>query len=135
MQREFSASGLTTNPATMSPGPGYKWRIKFVLAYIKEGATAGTRTIQLYVVPGGNSLGLGFAVIKSANSTNVSELFVSAAAPFAFSLPGATDTNSVVSLSGAEAQEICEKDVLTFGMVLVAGDTFGYIILLDEEVA
>ena len=118
MLRQWYATGVTSFPSALYPAVGYKWLIKRIYLELSAGATAGTRSVSIYL----DTYNGGFSrTLLSMSETGVS-------------------TNYFLSLTGdAGADKIIYSDipvdrntVISADVTLLSGDTMTWNILVDE---
>ena len=121
-----SAQGVVANP---SPPKGYYWKIIYVLAWIIEGSTTGTRTISVFLKP----LSTYYILLAPELTSTL------AVSGDLLGVVGSTGNSGLNS--GFAAQEsiqwdeapICTSDITIYvSYGLQSGDSSGFELLVDE---
>ena len=126
MIRVFQVSGNTAG-ITLSPGNFWKWRMLYAVIVLHTSSTSGTRTLSMYVTRG---LNYSEHLLTSISESTVSSDFYSVGDVAA---QGAGSNGAVYQW--AAFPEFIAKDTINVTGTLVTGDTFDYMIVVEEMIA
>ena len=124
MKITLSQTGVTAIPAVfINPPVGKKWTIVSAGVILHSSATAGSRQIQILVAlyPIGT---IGF--LTSASTSTVSISVASQGGPF---------PNGNSPQTWTFTPKLGPLDNISFGGMLISGDTFDWTVEVDEEEA
>jgi hypothetical protein len=130
--RIISKTGLTAVPGDLQPPVGYQWKLRYVLAIITLGGTAGTRVIQLSLKPNDNPSGtILYLTPGTTSSISTSGETVNTAGGLAIQgMNGAATSYSEWNTTPI----LNPGDTLTFqNSALISGDTLAYYVSVEED--
>ena len=123
--RLLTGNGLTAAPDNLSPDVGMKWTILYAVLNLYAGSGTGTRQLLLYYSPynqGPTGVPNGLWLVNTGS--------VSGSAVSQGGIVNAANT-SLTLWNGFPVLQ--HTGVLSFDVTLLAGDSFNYTILVDEE--
>lgn len=134
MIRRYYTTGLTAN-ALISPPPGYKWKVLSALAWITSGSSSGSRTIVIAYRPGNQASSpyMELVLTPSETSTLTSSTVLTGGSPANTAQVDGPSAGSAVQWS--ECPILSHFDSLSIEVTLITGDSYSYIIMVEEDVA
>ena len=135
MIRKFLENGLTAAPSSLAPPNRYKWRILSAAVWINPGGGSGTRRFQVVKnisIGGTGAQSIGYAIADTGPQT------LDTSGDVIAGVMAETNGEIVGQDAGATVRpyvsgiEVTEFNALAFYMTLIAGDTAGYEIIVEE---
>ena len=127
MIRHLTATGLTsTSNIKLTPNPGYRWRILSIQGFLLAGTTAGTRSLQILLLPFQTTGGAAMTLTYTGSQTGVSTTYFC-------SLVGSSNPSApggYVLYGNIYADASAPVLIVP---VILSGDTYGYDIQVLEE--